>query len=74
MEFREMTAHEVTLWYEQELTRTFVPQECKPLSDIFRLMRDERYEIWGLFDGAALLGYACLWKNPGPCLNRNLPC
>ena len=68
MEFREMTAHEVTLWYEQELTRTFVPQECKPLSDIFRLMRDERYEIWGLFDGAALLGYACLWKNPGLAL------
>ena len=65
MIFRTMTDHEITRWYDSELTRTFVPQECKPLADIFRLIADNRYEIWGLFDSASLLGYACLWKSPG---------
>jgi GNAT superfamily N-acetyltransferase len=34
------------------------------LADIFRLIREERYEIWGLFEDTSLLGYACLWKSP----------
>ncbi|MBQ4581669.1 MAG: GNAT family N-acetyltransferase [Oscillospiraceae bacterium] len=64
MEFRLLTENEIRIWYETELTCTFIPQECKPLDDIFRLIAENRYEIWGLFDGAALLGYACLWKSP----------
>lgn len=64
MEFRLLTEKEIRLWYDAELTRTFVPQECKPLADIFRLIREERYEILGLWDGTSLLGYACLWKSP----------
>ena len=68
MEFRLLTEKEIRLWYETELTRTFVPQECKPLADIFRLIGEKRYEIWGLWDGTSLLGYACLWKNPGLAL------
>lgn len=64
MEFCLLTEHEIRSWYETELTRTFVPQECKPLADIFRLMEENRYEIWGLWEGASLLGYACLWKHP----------
>ena len=64
MKFRLLTENEIKSWYETELTRTFIPQECKPLADIFRLIEENRYEIWGLFDGDALLGYACLWKHP----------
>ena len=68
MEFRLLTEKEIRLWYDAELTRTFIPQECKPLEDIFRLIREERYEIWGLWDGTSLLGYACLWKSPALAL------
>ena len=64
MIFRLMTHDEIILWYDTELTRTFVPQECKPLIDIFRLIEENRYEIWGLFEESTLLGYACLWKSP----------
>lgn len=64
MIFRLVTHDEIILWYDTELTRTFVPQECKPLIDIFRLIEENRYEIWGLFEESTLLGYACLWKSP----------
>ena len=64
MIFRLMSEDEIRRWYETELTTTFIPQECKPLEEIFRLVREDRYEIWGAFDGAVLLGYACLWKAP----------
>ena len=63
MDFRLLTENEIQNWYETELTRTFIPQECKPLTDIFRLTGEGRYEIWGLFEGTFLLGYACLWKH-----------
>ena len=64
MEFRLLNENEIQIWYESELTRTFVPQECKPLPDIFRLIGENRYEIWGLWEVDSLLGYACLWKHP----------
>ena len=57
-----MSCAEITAWYENELKTAFVAQERKPLADIFRLIDEGRYEIWGLFDGDSLLGYACLWK------------
>ncbi len=62
MIFRQMTCNEIPRWYEGELTEAFIPQECKPLAEIFQLCREGRYEVWGLFDGEGLLvGYACLW-------------
>ena len=64
MELRILSEKEIQNWYESELTRTFIPQECKPLEDIFRLINEGRYEIWGLLEGTSLLGYACLWKSP----------
>ena len=64
MDFRLLTENEIQNWYKTELTRTFIPQECKPLADIFRLIGENRYEIWGLLDGVDLQGYACLWKAP----------
>ena len=64
MEFRLLSEKEIQIWYKTELFRTFIPQECKPLTDIFRLIEESRYEIWGLWDDSHLLGYACLWKSP----------
>ena len=64
MEFRLMTAPEVEYWYSAELRTAFLPQECKPLADICRLQQEGRYELWGLFDGSAMLGYAAIWKAP----------
>ena len=63
MTFRFMSCAEITAWYENELKTAFVAQERKPLADIFRLIDEGRYEIWGLFDEGSLLGYACLWKS-----------
>ena len=68
MDFRLLNENEIRSWYDTELTRTFIPQECKPLIDIFRLMAENRYEIWGLWEGPSLLGYACLWKAPAIAL------
>ena len=38
MTFRQMTRDELTAWYDTELTKTFIPQECKPLEKIFNLI------------------------------------
>ena len=65
MELRQLTEGELIPWYETELTVAFPPNERKPLEDIRALIRQGRYEVWGLFDGAALLGYATLWMEPG---------
>lgn len=64
MNFRRMTEAETARWYREELCTAFAAQECKPLEDIFSLIRAGRYEIWGLFDEEALLGYAAIWKSP----------
>jgi GNAT superfamily N-acetyltransferase len=47
-----------------ELTEAFPPNERKPLAEIRALLEAGRYEALGLYDGAALLGYANLWREP----------
>lgn len=64
MEFRLMTPQEISYWYFAELCTAFAPQECKPLADILALQREGRYELWGLFEPGAMLGYAAIWKAP----------
>ena len=51
-------------WYARELTEAFPPNERKPLAEICALLEAGRYEALGLYDGAALLGYANLWREP----------
>lgn len=63
MEFRMLRPEEYPRWYQEELSEAFIPQERKPLPVILRLLEEGRYEVWGLFDGDTLLGYAALWKN-----------
>ena len=65
MELRPVTGGALQDWYDRELTQAFPPNECKPLADIKALMDQGRYEVWGLFDGETLLGYATLWMEPG---------
>ena len=65
VDFRLLTEKETEKWYREELCEAFAPQECKPLLDIFSLIANHRYELWGLFEGKKLLGYAALWKAPG---------
>lgn len=65
MTFRPLTAAETVSWYADELSVTFGPQERKPLADIQRMTDEGCYELWGLFDGDTLAGYATLWKAVG---------
>lgn len=64
--FRQLDNDEIRDWYSRELAEAFAENERKPLEDIFSLIQQDRYEIWGLFGtGCALIGYAALWKRPG---------
>lgn len=60
--FRRMTREETAAWYATDFSEAFAENERKPLADIFALVEQGRYEIWGLFDSAQMLGYATLWK------------
>lgn len=60
--FREMNFSEVESWYNTELKEAFAENERKPLGDIVSLMKEKKYEVWGLFEENHLLGYAGLWK------------
>lgn len=64
MEFRPVTGGALRDWYDRELTQAFPPNERKPLPNILALIDQGRYEVWGLFDGDTLLGYATLWMEP----------
>ena len=64
MELRPVPAAHWADWYEKELCAAFPACECKPLGDIRALAEAGRYEVLGLYDGPALLGYATLWMEP----------
>ena len=65
MEFRQMTSAEIENWYHTLFSEAFAANERKPLEDILTLADQGRYELWGLFDGRQMLGYATLWKQEG---------
>lgn len=68
MHLRPIPPEGLSHWYENELTAAFPPNERKPLAEILRLAEEGRYEILGLFDGHALLGFATLMtcrEHPG---------
>ncbi len=62
MIFRQMNNQEIEYWYVTEFSDTFAENERKPLKDLFDLIDENRYEIWGLFDENIMPGYAALWK------------
>lgn len=63
--FRQLTTEEIQQWYATDFFETFEENEHKPLADIFSLVGQNRYEIWGLFQQGFMLGYAALWKREG---------
>ena len=63
LHFRPMHDEEIRSWYTTDFSEAFAENERKPLEDIFSLIKDGRYELWGLFDGSLMLGYAALWKH-----------
>ena len=64
MDLRPIPARDWADWYTGELCASFPACECKPLEAIRALAAEGRYELLGLYDGAALLGYATLWSTP----------
>lgn len=64
MEFRPMNKQEIPTWYDREFTTTFPPNERKPLAFMVELAAKGQYTLLGLYDGAALLGYATLQTHP----------
>ncbi len=68
MEFRLMTQQEIERWYVGAFAEAFAENERKPLADIFALISEHCYELWGLFEGGTLLGYAAIWKREGVAL------
>ena len=64
MELRPIPTRGWADWYTKELCASFPACECKPLEAIRALAAEGRYELLGLYDGAALLGYATLWSTP----------
>ena len=71
MQFRRMTQPEIEYWYAVLLPEGFAPNEIKPWADFARLLAEDRYEIWGLFEDDPAdpaqhpIGFACLWKRSG---------
>ncbi|MBR7146457.1 MAG: N-acetyltransferase, partial [Oscillospiraceae bacterium] len=65
MDFRKMTEREIEHWYYGAFAEAFAENERKPLADIFALISEGRYELWGLFEEAEMLGYAAIWKRAG---------
>lgn len=64
MEFRAMRQQDIPGWYDREFTTTFPPNEQKPLAFMLELSAKGQYTLLGLYDGAALLGYATLQTHP----------
>ena len=64
MEFRAMSQQEIPGWYDREFTKTFPPNEQKPLQFILELIAQGQYTLMGLYDGPSLLGYASLQTHP----------
>jgi len=50
MHLREMSLHEIELWYKNELMNTFVEQERKPQSVILDLINKGEYKVLGAYD------------------------
>lgn len=63
--FRHMTRSEAEAWYGSDFAEAFAENERKPLADILAMVDVGRYELWGLFAGDRMAGYAALWRRKG---------
>ena len=62
---RPLSAEETRDVYEKWMTTQFHANELKPLSAVERLRARDEYEVYGLWDGEALIAYAFFGKASG---------
>lgn len=64
LKIKKLSKEEVVSVYEQHLLQDFVPAEQKPLEIILRLMSEERYLCYGLYDRDEFVAYAFFCSAP----------
>lgn len=47
--------------YHTHMKEAFPPEELKPLKRMLTMQAEGRYQVWGYYDEAELLAYACVY-------------
>ena len=62
MELKIFSNELLLLWYEKFLKEDFVSDEIKPIENILTLIKNSRYEVYGVFQDDEMIAYASFWK------------
>ena len=62
MELKILSNELLLLWYEKFLKEDFVSDEIKPIENILTLIKNDRYEVYGVFQDNEMIAYASFWK------------
>lgn len=62
MELKILSNELLLLWYEKFLKEDFVSDEIKPIENILILIKNGRYEVYGVFQDDEMIAYASFWK------------
>lgn len=62
MELKILSNELLLLWYEKFLKEDFVSDEIKPIKNILMLIKNDRYEVYGVFQDDEMIAYASFWK------------
>ena len=62
MELKILSNELLLLWYEKFLKEDFVSDEIKPIENILTLIKNSRYEVYGVFQDDEMIAYASFWK------------
>lgn len=62
MELKILSNELLLLWYEKFLKEDFVSDEIKPIENILTLVKNGRYEVYGVFQDDEMIAYASFWK------------
>lgn len=60
LQMKSLSPEEVTTLYHTHMQNDFPADELKPLENILKLLKQDVYECFGLFDENILKAYACL--------------
>lgn len=61
LELRLMDEEQIRLLYDQSLSRDFPPSELKSLSAILHMHRRREYDVLGVYESNAFVGYALVY-------------
>ena len=62
MELKILSNELLLLWYEKFLKEDFVSDEIKPIKNILMLIKNDRYEVYGVFQDNEMIAYASFWN------------